>query len=235
MIIAAHQPNYIPWPGFFHKVIISDAMVFLDHVQYADKTWTNRNRIKTAQGVQWLSVPVRLPRHDMPTSDVHIDPANGNWRKKHWKTLHMTYGKAPYFHLYANDFEKVYSKKWDLLVDLNIEIIEFILKELECTTKILKSSDLAPEEKSNEMLIDICKKMDAEVFLSGSGGPYMETEKFEQAGIKVLYQKYKPPRYPQLYGNFEASLSVLDLLFNCGPDSLKTMMKDQEDYSHVRA
>ncbi len=230
-MIAAHQPNYIPWPGFFHKIIASDAMVFLDHVQYSDKTWTNRNKIKTPNGANWLSVPVSLPKHDLPTYDVCIDPSNGVWGRKHWKTLLMSYGKAKHFKRYADFFEHLYSDKWNLLVDLNIAIIQYILTEIGCSKPLVKSSSLAPNGRSNEMLIDICKKMEADKFLSGSGGPYMESKKYERESITVIYQHYHCPQYPQLHGPFEQNLSVIDLLFNCGPDTFDLIMEDQETYN----
>lgn len=219
MLISIHQPYYIPWLGFFHKILVTDKIVLLDHVQYADKDMQNRNYIKTQQGKLLLSVPVKLLRYDTPAINVKIDESK-NWRKKHWRSIEMSYKKTKYFDQYRDFFYGIYQREWEYLVDLNIEIIKFIATEFKLNTDFIRSSTLDIKAQKNEQLVEICKKVDAHAFLSGSfaAKAYLDHDLFPQNDIKLYVHNFIHPEYPQLNGEFIPCLSAIDLLFNCGPE-----------------
>lgn len=219
MLISIHQPYYIPWLGLFHKILVTDKIVLLDHVQYADKDMQNRNYIKTHQGRLLLSVPVILPHYDTPANQIKIDNSK-NWRKKHCRSIEMSYRKAKYFDQYIDYFNKLYQKEWEYLVDLNIEVIKFIATELKLNLEFIRSSELDIKAQKNEQLVEICKKVKADAFLSGSfaAKAYLDHDIFPENNIKLYVHDFKHPEYPQLNGEFTPCLSAVDLLFNCGSE-----------------
>jgi len=220
MIAAIHQPQYLPWLGYFNKIYRADVFCYLDDVQYKKNEWQNRNRIKTSQGWQWITVPVKY-RFPQIINDVTINNAV-NWRKKHFQAIKTNYGKTPFFPEYRDFFEDVYKKEWEFISDLNIYIIEYIKKRLgmEMTTTIT-SSEMELSDDPTDRLIDICKFVGADTYLSGQdGGKYMNLERFSERGIKIIVQDFKHPEYPQRFGDFTSHMSIIDLLFNCGPESL---------------
>lgn len=221
MIVAIHQPQYLPWLGYFDKIIKADAFCFLDNVQYKKNEWQNRNRIKTAQQQQWLTVPVRYS-FGQKISEIKINNAV-NWQRKHLQALITNYKKAPYFDKYVNIFETVYSKHWELLPELNIYLINQICRLLNLEDKqTVLASNLNLSDDPTGRLIDICKAVGADTYLAGQDGAnYMDLEQFDQHGIKIIVQKFKHPLYPQLFGEFVSHLSIVDLLFNCGPESMQ--------------
>lgn len=220
MIIAIHQPQYLPWLGYFDKMIHSDAFCYLDNVQYKKNEWQNRNRIKTAQEWQWITVPV-LYRFPEKISEVKINNTT-KWKKKHLHSIATNYGKAPFFSEYIDLFENVYSKDWTFLYELNVNLIESLRKSLNLDQKqTVLSSTLRLSNDPTDRLIDICQSLGGDTYLSGQdGAKYMNLERFKERGIKVIFQNFQHPVYDQLYGNFQPNLSIIDLLFNCGPESL---------------
>ena len=226
MIVSVHQPQYIPWLGYFDKIDKSDCFVFLDTVQYKKREYQNRNRIRTKESWLWLTVPVKTKgSSEQIISDVLIDNEL-DWAKQHRKSLHSWYGKSPYFKDYFPFFEGVYEKKWEKLIELNICIIEYLLRVLNIDTSILLESELATTEKSTQRIIQICKKLKADTYLSGTGGrDYLKEELFTEADIKLVYQEFTHPDYEQQFMSqahgFEPHMSVLDLVFNAGPRSLE--------------
>ena len=217
-ILTAHQPSYLPWLGFFHKLAISDIYVSLDTVQYEKNSFINRNKVKTPNGVVWLTVPVMTKEHLSKTiNDMKIDNST-KWKIKHWKTL-LLYQKTPYFENYYDFFEKTYMKDWEFLADLNEHLLKFFLKELSINVKFLKSSELNLRKRKSELIIEICEKLNANIFVFGIlGKDYVKIEDFESRGVKVYFQEYNHPTYPQIWGGFVSHLSVVDLLFNVGPE-----------------
>jgi hypothetical protein len=217
-ILTAHQPSYLPWLGFFHKLAISDVYVSLDNVQFEKNSYVNRNKVKIPNGVVWLTVPVMTKGHFSKTiSDLKIDNST-KWRIKHWKTLQL-YQKAAYFENYRDFFEEIYEQNWELLVDLNEHVTRFFLKELGIDVKFLKSSELNLQERKSELIIEMCEKLNANMFVFGVlGKDYVNTVDFESRGIKAYFQEYNHPTYPQIWGDFVSHLSVVDLLFNVGPE-----------------
>jgi hypothetical protein len=222
MRIGILQPGYLPWLGFFEQIHKSDVFVIYDDVQYDKDGWRNRNRIKTANGIQLLTVPVLLKFEQHPLiKNVMID-STANWRKKHLSTIRQSYSKAPFFKKYEGIFEDAYSRSWDRLVDIDMHLILKLAESLGIdTNKIVRSSSLNFTGDRIERLINICSHLGADTFYEGaSGRNYIEPEVFLSHGIKVEFQDYKHPTYNQLYGSFVPYLSVVDLLFNCGEKSL---------------
>ncbi|MDD5045016.1 MAG: WbqC family protein [Candidatus Omnitrophica bacterium] len=224
MILSVHQPQYIPWLGYFHKIAHSDAFVFLDNVQFKAREFQNRNKIRTKDGWAWLTVPViSKGKGRQKINDVLIDN-DFPWRRQHAKALEASYGGSEPFHEYFPFFEEVFSREWEKLSDLNMKIIDYILKQLAISTPVFLESKLAVSSKSTERIIEICKKMKADNYLSGIGGrEYLKEEKFKEAGITLIYQDFTHPVYHQHFINKESDfipyMSVLDLLFNEGPRS----------------
>jgi hypothetical protein len=222
MLITIHQPQYLPWLGYLDKIDKADVFVILDNVQFKKNEWQNRNRIKTAQGHQWITVPV-LYRFPEKINEVRINN-KANWGRKHLQALITNYSKSTYFDNYKSFFEDIFSRSWDRLVDINIEIIRFLISALDLNTKLVIASDLKLREEPTERLIDICKMLDGNRYLAGKdGNKYMNLELFEQEGIDVIFQDFKHPVYHQLFGDFEPCMSAIDLLFNCGDNSLEIL------------
>ena len=220
MIVAVHQPQYLPWLGYFDKIRRADVFCYLDNVQYKKNDWQNRNRIKTAQGWQWLTVPVHY-RYPQKICEVTINNTV-KWKNKHRQALISNYNRAPYFKEFFELLEPVYLKDWELLCELNMHLIERLKDALKLDQQpTVKASDFDLSEDPTDRLIDICQVLKADTYLSGQDGVnYMNMERFEQRGIRVIVQDFKHPVYPQAFEGFQSHMSVVDLLFNCGPQSL---------------
>jgi hypothetical protein len=222
MIIGILQPGYLPWLGFFEQMYRSDIFVLYDDVQYDKESWRNRNRIKTANGVQWLTVPVLVRFSERPLiTDVRINN-EVSWRRKHLSSIKQNYGKAPFFKDYNELFEEAYSRDWDFLLDLDLY---FIMKLAKCLgmegKEIFRSSDLPVRGDRIERLVHLCKYFGADMFYEGAAGRnYIDEEAFRKQGVRVEFQDYEHPVYQQLYGRFIPHLSLIDLLFNHGRESL---------------
>lgn len=221
MIVVIHQPEFLPWLGFFDKIDKADLFVVMDHVQFEPRYFQNRNKIKTAEEWQWLTVPVTQQRFQNINEVRTYDETR--WKAKHWNALVVNYSKSKYFAKYADFFQQVYTRDWELLVDLNLYLIQNLMNMLGLNTPIVRSSalDLREGARKTDLLIDICRVVGGDTYLSGVGGKnYMEMEKFEKERIEVIFQEFKHPTYPQLFGEFLPYMSVIDLLFNCGDRSL---------------
>jgi len=225
MIVSVHQPQYLPWLGFFHKIIKSDCFVFLDKVQYKHREFQNRNKIRTKDGWMWLTVPVvtkGLGRQNI--SEVSIDNSFV-WQESHFRSLRAWYGNAVFFKDYISFFEDVYTRrKWDKLVELNVYITKYFLKELKIDKPVYFEKNLGTTKTATDRIIEICKKLNADTYLSGEGGKdYLEEEKFNQEGIGLAYQNFTHPAYNQCFARKESEfipyMSAIDLLFNEGPKS----------------
>ncbi|MEW6685307.1 MAG: WbqC family protein [Candidatus Edwardsbacteria bacterium] len=225
MILAAHQPNYLPWLGYFHKMTNCDIFVFLDDVQFARRSFTHRTRIKFIDGrAGWLTVPVKKKgRYFQKINEVKINNEE-DWQTRHLKTLEHCYKKAPYFHDYDDLLELIYKDSWENLSKMNLEIVKKIAHYLKISPQFLLASEMNVEGKGTDLIISLCQKCQANVYLSGRGGErYLEKEKFDAAGIQLLFSKFSSPRYPQLWGNFVPNFSIVDLLFNVGEKSAEIL------------
>lgn len=225
MILSVHQPQYIPWLGYFDKIDKSGCFVFLDNVQYKAREYQNRNKIVTDKGWIWLTVPVIIKGQAVQKiRDVKINDSF-NWQRKHAKTLENFYNKAPFFKNYVSFLGSVYSSSWEKLADLNIHVIKYLLAEFKINTPLYYESELNISSRKTDRIIDICKKLNADTYLSGIGGrDYLEEDKFIKAGIKLEYQNFNHPVYCQCYMKGEESflpnMSAVDLLFNEGEKSI---------------
>lgn len=214
-LVAVHQPNYLPYLGFFHKMARADTFVFYDTAQFSKNGLHNRNRIKTAAGVQWLTVPVRRSGLGL-VKDVEIT-ALSKWPEKHLRALDANYRRAPYYGSYLSELERILRGNFTKLADLNIELIERIASWLSIETKTSRSSKLSPPltNDSTEKLIHFTQACGGTAYLSGSGAKvYLKEEKF--SNIRLEYSKFTAKPYPQLFAEFIPNLSAVDALFNVG-------------------
>jgi len=218
MIVAAHQPQYIPYLGYFHKIAASDLFILLDDVQYKKREFQNRNRIRTAKGSMWLTVPVETRgKYAQLISEVRLseDPS---WRHSHWESLRQCYGRAPEFSKHAPFFESLYGRPWDRLGPLSEEIIAYVCRAFGIEVPFSKASEFAVKTTSTRRLIDLCRAAGADAYLSGAGGKdYLQEDLFQTAGIALTYQAFEHPAYAQCFPGFERNLSALDYLFNVPP------------------
>jgi hypothetical protein len=226
MVYSVHQPQYIPWLGFFDKIDKSDLFVFLDDVQYKHREFQNRNKIRVKEGWIWLTVPVLSARGEK-IRDVRIDNTR-DWRSAHAKSLKSWYSRAPYFKTYYPFFEDLYARNWSRLADLNVRVIEFFLESLGLKKPLYLESDLKAGGEKTQRIINIGRKLKADVYLSGSGGrDYLDEDMFGACGMKLRYQEFVHPLYRQQFSkgkiDFIRHLSLLDLLFNEGEKSLKIL------------
>ncbi len=226
MICTVHQPNYIPYLGFFEKAFRSDIFVIYDTTQFRKNDWQNRNRICTIEGWQWLTIPI-IHNFGQKINEVKIDTAKKPL-KKNWQSLKTNYGKAPYFKKYSDIFEEIYYKEYSYICDLNCELISAISSILGLKTKFIKNSDL-PEINtfSTQALVDICKNVNADTYISGKEGRnYLETNLFAEEKIKLIFQDFKHPVYNQFNNsNFQPYMCAIDLIFNYGEDSINILLK----------
>lgn len=230
MIVSINQPAYLPWLGYFHRIAVSDVHVVLDHVQFEKNSFTNRNKVRTADGWCWLTVPVRTAGKfgDLPINRIEIDNEKP-WGRKHWSTLRLNYARAPYFQDHARFFDDIYQRSWTKLSDLVIEVTRYLLDTFGIQTKLIFSSQLAIAGKKEELLLNLCRELGATEYLSGPlGRNYLRQEVFHSHAISVRYDDYQHPTYPQAYSGFEPFMAAIDLLFNVGPGSLAVITKAQE-------
>jgi len=227
--VSINQPAYLPWLGYFHRIAISDLHIVLDHVQFEKNSFTNRNKVRTKEGWCWLTVPLHTKGlyGNLEINRVNIN-SQEEWGLRHWNTLRMNYARSPYFSEHAAFFENIYSQKWERLSDLLKETTLYLLQALNITTPIRFSSEMNPQGNKDELVLNLCRMAEAELYISGSlGRNYLREELFEREKIRVTYQDYSHPVYPQIHPGFEPSMSVLDLLFNCGPDSHRIITEGQ--------
>lgn len=224
MNVVILQPSYIPWRGYFDQIRRADLFIFYDDVQYDKHGWRNRNQIKTAQGKQWLTIPVHSKgvTEGIAIKDVHIDWSKP-WAANHLKALTFSYNKSPHFKEYIPLLESFYNRHDDCLADFTIETTINLSRELGITsTRFLRSSELPGiTGLKTDRLIQILQSVGATHYVSGpSARDYVEPEKFDHAGITLEYMEYNYPEYSQLYPPFDPYVSVLDLMFMTGKDSI---------------
>ncbi len=221
-----HQPDYLPWLGYFNKIVVSDIFIFYDTAFYSRDGFHNRNKIKIPNGGQtYLTVPIGHTELFKRLKDVSL-PNDTRWAKKHWRSLEVYYQRAPYWKDYSPFFNNLYANISIIvtLADLNIRIIEYISKILNLKAKFYRASDFEvnSELRSTDAILDIIKNVGTTKFLSGpSGKKYIERDKFEKASVELSFQNFHPREYRQLFPPFIPGLTVLDLLFNEGPDAIK--------------
>ncbi len=228
--VAIVQSNYIPWKGYFDIINKADLFIFYDDVQFTKNDWRNRNRIKTPREVIWLTIPcgARISRliHEVEIKDF-------SWQKRHWKSITQNYEKAPFFRLYKEFLEDFYlRKKWLNLSELNQYLIKHIARHfLNIKTVIDDSRNYALSKKKGERVLELLKRVNAAEYISGpSARNYLDESLFRKEGIVLTWMDYSGyPEYPQLYGDFVHEVSIIDLIFNVGPEATKYMKSFQTD------
>lgn len=215
------QSDYIPWKGYFDAINMADVYVLYDGMQYTKGDWRNRNRIKTPNGLQWLSIPVKVKgKFFQKINETEI--VDNNWRKKHWNSVTQNYNKTKFFKDYMPLFEELYlSGNEKLLSEINYKFLKAITNLLGIKTQLIWSSEFELKGDRSEKLINICKDLNATGYISGpTAKGYLDEGLFKQNGIEIYWMDFSCyPEYPQLFGSFEHSVSILDLLFNTGPQA----------------
>lgn len=227
--VVISQPTYLPWSGYFCIMKEADVYVFLDNVKFVPRSWQCRNRIKALKPV-WLTVPVHSNAQSKIV-DVEIDNSKP-WRRQHWNALRTSYGKAPYLNVHSSFFKSVYEKEWQKLAALNICIIKYLAEQLNLSPVFLQASTLHLSGKRTSLLLEICKLLKADRYVSSIGAKeYMKEdhaeELFKNENIKVEFLEYNNPVYSQLFGEFIPELSFVDCLFNCGPKSSEIVLGEK--------
>lgn len=219
--VAIIQSNYIPWRGYFDIINSVDAFVLLDDVQFTRRDWRNRNQIKTAQGLQWLTIPVDVKgQFEVKIKDVTV--ANTDWSSDHWNKISQAYKKAPYFAEFRKAFEEAYlGCRERHLSQINYRFLQLVNSILHIETPIYWSHDFTVPQDKSERLLEICLQLEASTYVSGPAAKdYLQTEKFEGAGVKVEWMNYEGYRpYQQLHGDFAPYVSIIDLIFNTGSEA----------------
>lgn len=227
--LVAHQPECLPWLGFISKAPMGDIYLILDTIQFVKEHWHNKNKIKTPNGEQWLIVPIENKNKIQQFTDVRI--ANiGNWKRKHLNAIKLAYSKTPYFSEIFPEIEEIYSKEFTHLIEFNEAFIRYGLKKFNINVPIIKATDLIRagcdlSGQKSDLIINLCKAVNCDNFVFGQGGKtYMEKDKFKKANIHYVFQTFDHPIYTQhTKGDFIKGMSFIDLLFNYGPDSYKTL------------
>jgi WbqC-like protein family len=226
--VVIHQPDFIPWLGFFHRFIRADLYVALDHVQFVSGTahsWTHRDRLKTPAGPRWLTLTIQKAPLGTPINEIALSEDDG-WKQANLNFVRENYRRAPYFEEIFPKFSGLYQMQHKRLVDMTLASIDLLQNLLGTPIRRVLSSELQPTGSRNEMLVDILKKVQATHYLSGAGArAYHDPLLFERAGIEVVWQQFSHPIYPQQHGSFVANLSSLDLLLNCGSSEATALLR----------
>jgi len=223
------QPGYLPWVGFFDLAAKSDIFVILDCVQFDKRSWRNRNRIRTATGWQWLTVPVLTKgRFTQRIDETMIDNTH-NWAHKHLAAIRTCYARAPYVKEFWPLLSEALSRRWERLLDLDMYLIKMIDDAFQLGTNYVMASSLSPSGRKADLILEICKIVGADHYLNGDmGRSYLEPGPFEANGIKLEFHNYTHPIYPQCYDGFESHMSAIDLLLNCGADGRRYILRRAE-------
>jgi hypothetical protein len=225
MNVVILQPSYIPWRGYFHQIAKADLFIFYDDVQYDKHGWRNRNRVKTVNGTQWMTIPVLsggVVENNIPINQVKIDWKR-DWNVKHFQTLSQSYAKSPYFKQYKPLLTDFYQRHDEFLADFTIELTIALTRTLGNThTRFMRSSEIGGiTGVKTERLIQILTSLGAKRYISGpSAKDYIDIKQFEAAAISLEYMVYDYPEYPQLFPPYDPQVSILDLLFMVGPKAL---------------
>jgi len=229
--ISIHQPAYLPWLGYFHKIAMADEFVVLDMTQFEKNSYINRNKILTPNGAIWLTVPIETKGIFKNNFLTETKISNlTSWQKKHWRSIEQNYNKAPFFKEYSDELKKFYRKKYTRINTLCWDMLTYFTTKLGIKTKLIRSSELSNiNGEKTSLIINICQQLGAKTYISGKlGKNYLDIKQFDKISIDLIYQKYQHPKYKQIKSNFISNLCILDLLFNVGPQSLDVIMTGQK-------
>ena len=219
--VSIHQPDFIPYFGFFNKISKSETFVIMDNVQLSKSGWTHRDQIKTKKGVEWITIPIKKIKEKQLIKDVKIEEQQ-NWRQKHLNLIYENYKNSKYFDECFSIIKTIYSNESDSLLEFNLFSIKLLFKKLDIKPKIVFLSELNVSGTKSQLLINILNKLDIKNYISGIGAKdFINLSEFKKKGLEVNYNEFKHPVYKQLYGNFICNLSIIDLLLNCGISNTK--------------
>lgn len=230
MKLSVHQPHYHPWIGYIDKIDQSDVFVILDNVQFKKREFQNRNKVMSGNGIQWLTVPVvNKGRYYQTTGEVEIDNTV-NWQKKHFSSIVQTYRRTEYFDMYYPFLKELYiDQKWNKLIDLNVEMLRGIMSFLGINVRMYFESQLETDGFKTERIVNICKALDQDAYLSGKGAKvYLDELMFTREGIILEYQDFQHPVYDQ-GEQFTPYLSIMDMMFHCGNRSIEMIRRNRKE------
>ena len=237
MIITIHQPEHLPWLGFFNKISKAEKFVILDSVQFRKNYFQNRNRIMGSNGVQYINVPTKTKGHmdnDLAHTEISMDGANAKWREKYLKTIQMSYSKHPYYSDVYPVIDSAINTNSNNLCEINLAIIKSFAEKLDIHPEYIRASEMELCGNKSDLILDICETLKTDIYIAGpSGRDYLDVKSFTDAGIIIKYNDYNHPVYPQKKAKeFESNLAALDLFMNCGwTEGKKIMMSDNEGLS----
>lgn len=222
MRVAIHQPQFMPWLGYLDKIDQADLFVVLDSVQFRKNEWQNRNRIRTAQGWQWITVPV-LHKFGQRLDEVRINQQR-DWKGRHLRALEIHYRRAPHRDRYLKGLREIYQHSWDRLTDVNLAVIRWLLDAFGIKTPLRLASEMRLRNEPTDRLIDICHTVGAMQYLAGQGAAhYMDRTRFEASGVQLQEQHFRHPIYPQCYEPFVPGMAAIDLLLTCGDEAISRL------------
>lgn len=226
MKVAIHQPNYLPWIGYFDKLDQVDQFVILDKALHSKSSYIHRSKIKTPNGSLTLTIP--LKNKEQPINELQIAD-DDKWQRNHWKAIESNYKRTAYWLTYKDGFEQLYHEKWTHLCPFNIALIHHIKTLLNIPTAIVLESDFQQDfGRKNERNVNIVSHLGGDAYLSGTGARvYNDESQFHERQIQLIYQDFKHPIYPQRWGNFQPNLSIIDMLFHCGPETIDIIRKQR--------
>lgn len=227
--VVIHQPDFAPYLGFFHRFLAADLYLVLDHVQFVSNTsrsWTHRDKVRTAAGEKWLTLSVKKAPRETPINCIELSDSV-DWTTSNLNLLRENYRRAEYFSEIMPLVEELYRAPPRLMADFNMRSIELLMDSLDVRLPWVLSSSLAPAGQKNELLIDLLHKVGATCYISGVGArAYLDVEMFVAAGIEVVWQDFHHPAYPQQFEGFVPNLSALDALFNCGMSGARRLLRE---------
>src|SRR5262249_55030773 len=234
MIVSIVQPAYLPWLGYFERILMSDLHIVLDHVSIdlnSKTKFANRNKIRTPEGSCWLTIPLqtRGQRDALGIDRLQIAD-DRNWARRHWRSIEMNYRRAPYFSEYAKVFERALAAPGPALAPFLSQITGLLLEFFGIKTPILRSSNMGVTSQKQELILDLCRDVGATCYISGPfGRDYLDAAAFQTAGIELRFHDYQHPEYKQCFPGFVSHLSALDLLLNHGPQSRGILVTAERD------
>ena len=229
MIVAIHQPHFIPWLGYLHRMSQADLFIVLDHVQFERRNYQNRSQIRIDGEARWLTVPVEQRSQKELIVDKVVDNSDTArpWSRNHFATLKYAYRDAGYFSTYASELKQIFETSWAKLVDLDLAMLEFLRSAFSIQTKLLRSSELDVEGAKGDLILNLCRAVKADALLAGFGGSrgYLDAEIFAAQGVAIRPHQFTHPTYKQCgAAPFIPGLAGVDLLFNAGPQSRAILM-----------
>lgn len=219
MVATTHQPIFLPWPGFFYKALQADVLVLLDRVQFPQgRGWMHRNRLKSDQGDHWLRVPIRKAgRGTQIVADVEMCDET-NWRGRHLRSVRELYAHAPYLRSHLPSLEEIYARGQRTLLAFNVDLIRYLWRVLEMPGMLRLQSELDVAGRGTDLLANVCQAVKADTYVALTvAKKYLEPQTLRARGVELALAKFRPPIYPQLWGDFRYNLSMLDVMLNCGP------------------